>query len=111
MQGYKHFIINSCRCMPSVPQQRSSRERLARTDRRDSHRLDVSNGCGAAKDPHVGGEGWLEARLALLALQGLNQRSLLPTDVGPRATVHEHVKVVAGATSVLANQTSLVGLQ
>lgn len=37
---------------------------------------------GAAVEAHVGGEGWLQARLALLALQALNQRRLLACGAG-----------------------------
>lgn len=59
---------------------------------------------------HVGGEGRLQAGLALLALDGLDERRLLPADVGPSPPQHEHVEIVAGATGVFANQTSLVGL-
>lgn len=44
---------------------------------------------------NVSREGWFEAWLALLALNGFNQRCLLPTDVGPSASHHKHIEVVA----------------
>lgn len=59
---------------------------------------------------HVRGEGGLQARLALLALDGLDERSLLSTNVGPSSTHHEHIKIVARTTGILANQTCLIGL-
>lgn len=59
---------------------------------------------------HICREGRLQARLALLALDGLDERSFLPADVSPSPSHHEHVKVIAGAAGILANQTSLVGL-
>lgn len=59
---------------------------------------------------HVCREGWLQAGLALLALNGLDERRLLSADVGPSPAHHEHIKIVAGAAGVLANETSLVSL-
>ncbi len=44
---------------------------------RDRHGLHIGHGGGAAVEAHIGREGRLEARLALLALQALNQRRLL----------------------------------
>lgn len=78
--------------------------------RRDSDGLDVGDGGGAAEDADVGREGRLEARLALLALQRLDQRRLLAADVGAGAAVDEHVKVVARTAGVLADQTLFVRL-
>lgn len=46
------------------------------------HGLHVGDGGGAAEEPDVGGEGGFQARLALAALQALNQGSLLTADVG-----------------------------
>lgn len=59
---------------------------------------------------HICWEGWLQAGLALLALDGLYERRLLPTDVGPSPAHHKHIKIIAGVAGILANQTSLVGL-
>lgn len=43
---------------------------------------------------HVGREGGLQARLALLALDGLDQCRLLPADVGSGAPQHEDIEGV-----------------
>mmetsp|Transcript_35252 Transcript_35252/g.64064 ORF Transcript_35252/g.64064 Transcript_35252/m.64064 type:complete len:454 (-) Transcript_35252:330-1691(-) len=72
--------------------------------------LHVGHGGGAAKDTHVGREGRLQAGFPSLALQGLDERGLLAADVGARAAVQVHVKVVAGATGVLAQEALGVSL-
>merc|ERR1719322_2035930 len=58
----------------------------------------------------VGREGRLEARLALLALQRLDEGRLLAADVGAGAAVDEDVKVVAGPAGVLSEETLCVRL-
>ena len=73
--------------------------------------LDVGDGCGTTEDAHVSGEGGLEAGPALFALQGLDQGGLLAADVGTRAAVDKHVKVVAGAARVLAQEALGVSLE
>ena len=67
-------------------------------------------GGGAAVQPDIGGEGRLKARLALLALQRLDERGLLATDVGARTPVDVEVKVVAAAARILAEVALGVGL-
>ena len=47
-------------------------------------------------------QGGILPRLSLLALEALNQSSLLPTDVGTGSPVDEQVKVIARATGVLS---------
>lgn len=59
---------------------------------------------------HVSREGWLQAGLALLALDGLNQRRLLPADVSPGAPHHEDIEGVPRAAGVLPQQPGLVRL-
>ena len=72
--------------------------------------LHVGHGRRAAEDAHVGREGRLEARLALLALQRLDEGRLLAADVGAGAAVDEDVKVVAAAASVLPQKALVVSL-
>ena len=52
---------------------------------------------GAAKDADASGERRLEAGLALLALQRLDERSLLPTNVSASATVEVDIEVIPRA--------------
>ena len=52
----------------------------------------------------------LKAGLPLLALQGLDEGRLLPTDVGPRTPHHKHVKVIPRPTGVPPDQAVGVGL-
>ena len=76
----------------------------AENGRRDGHRLDVGDGRRAAKDTNVGRERRLEARLAGLALNALNEGGLLAANVRAGAAVDVNVKVVAGAARILANE-------
>jgi hypothetical protein len=76
--------------------------------RGDSDGLDVGNGGRAAEETNGSREWGLQAGLAGLALEGLDERSLLATDVSAHTTVDVDVKVVARAASVLADQTGLV---
>jgi len=71
---------------------------------------DVVDRRGTAVQPHGGGERRLEARLALLALQALEQRGLLTADISAGAAVHVDVVVKAGIAGVLADQSGLVSL-
>lgn len=50
----------------------------------------------------------LESGLPLFALQGLDERRLLPADVGASAPHHKHIEIVARAAGVLADQFGLV---
>ena len=59
---------------------------------------------------HVGGEGRLQTGFPLLALQGLDEGRLLPTDVGSGPAHHKHVKVVAGPAGVPPDEAVGVGL-
>ena len=71
--------------------------------RRNRNRLHVGDGGRAAKETDVGGEWRLEARLAGLALQALDERRLLAADVRTGAAVDVDVERVARAARVLAN--------
>merc|ERR1719193_768434 len=62
--------------------------------------LDVGHSGGTAEDTDVSGEWGLQAGLALLTLQALNQGGLLSADVGASTTVHKEVEVIARATGV-----------
>ena len=55
----------------------------------------------AAEQPHVCGEWWLQARLAL---QALNQHRLLSADVHAHAVVQEHVERAPCTTRVCTQQ-------
>lgn len=81
------------------------------TYRSNCYSLHVADSSRAAEHPDVGGEWWLEAGLALLPLNGLDERRLLTANVSSCASVHEHVKVIARATGVFADQARLVGLE
>lgn len=76
----------------------------------DSDGLNVGDRGGTAKETDIGREGRLQPGLALLALERLDEGGLFTTDVSTSTSVEVDVKVVAGATGVLANVASLVGL-
>lgn len=78
--------------------------------RRHSDRLHIRHSCRAAKDTNVRRERRLEPRLASLALEALNKRSFLAADVRASTAEEVHVKVVARATCILANEAGIVGL-
>jgi hypothetical protein len=81
----------------------------ATNDRRgDSNGLDVGNSGRAAKDTDGSREWRLQAGLAGLTLERLDERSLFAADVCAHTTVDVDVKVISGATGVLADKTSLV---
>ena len=69
--------------------------------RRHGDRLDVVHGRRAAVEADIGRERRLQARLALLALEALEQRRFLAADIGAGAVVDDDVEVppalVAGA--------------
>merc|ERR1711972_483378 len=70
--------------------------------------LDVGDSGGTAEDTDVSGEWGLQAGLALLTLQALDQGGLFPADVGASTTVHKEVEV--RATGVGSKEASVVGL-
>merc|ERR1719461_2160648 len=72
--------------------------------------LDVGDSGGTAEDTDVSGEWGLQAGLALLTLQALDQGGLLPADVGASTTVHKEVEVITRATGVGSQEASVVGL-
>lgn len=76
----------------------------------DGDGFDVGDSGGAAEDTDGSGEWRLQAGLAGLALEGFNERSLLTANVGAHTAVDVNVEVVAGAASVLADETGLVCL-
>mmetsp|Transcript_9730 Transcript_9730/g.39603 ORF Transcript_9730/g.39603 Transcript_9730/m.39603 type:complete len:528 (-) Transcript_9730:20-1603(-) len=82
----------------------------AQDRRRDGDGLDVGHRRRAAEDADVRRERRLEPRLALLALERLDERRLLAADVRPRAAVQVDVVVVARPARVLAEQARRVGL-
>ena len=80
-------------------------------DVRDGHqRLDVVDERRALEEALVGGERRLQARVAALALERVEQRGLLAADVGARAAVHDEAEVEARAEDVLPEVAGLVGL-
>mmetsp|Transcript_3204 Transcript_3204/g.6113 ORF Transcript_3204/g.6113 Transcript_3204/m.6113 type:complete len:562 (+) Transcript_3204:1383-3068(+) len=72
--------------------------------------LDVGDDGGAAVEPDVGREGGLQAGLAGLALQALDQPGLLAADVCPGAPADHDVELVAGAAGVVAQHPGGVRL-
>lgn len=72
--------------------------------RGNRHRLDVGDGRGAAEKTDGGREGRLEAGLALLAFEGLDERGLLTADVGTATTVNVDVEIVARTAGVLSDE-------
>merc|ERR1719419_997240 len=72
--------------------------------------LHVGDCGGTPEHSNISRERGLQAGLALLPLQGLDQSRLLSADVGSGPTVDEQVEVVAAAAGVLAKEPSLVGL-
>lgn len=78
--------------------------------RADGDGLNVGDGGGAAEQTDGGGEWGLQARLAGLAFDRLDERCLLTTDIGTHPAVDVNIEVVARTAGVLANETSLVGL-
>lgn len=76
----------------------------------DSDSLNVGDGGRATEDTNGSREWRLQAGLAGLALERLNERSLLTADVCAHTTVDVDIEVVAGAASVLADKTGLVSL-
>lgn len=50
----------------------------------------------------------LQSRFPLFAFQRLDERRLLPADVGAGSPHHKHIKIVTRAASVLADQFSFV---
>lgn len=77
--------------------------------RGDSNGLDVGDGRRATEKTDGGREWGLQARLSRLALERLDEGSLLTTDVGSHTTVDVDVEVVSSTTGVLSDETSLVG--
>src|SRR5918993_666091 len=63
----------------------------------------------AAVEAHIGREGRLQARHALLALHALKERRLLATDIGARAVVDVKIEGIA-VDVVLADEPGLIGL-
>eukprot|EP00227_Mantoniella_beaufortii_P011202 CAMPEP_0197590548 /NCGR_PEP_ID=MMETSP1326-20131121/11475_1 /TAXON_ID=1155430 /ORGANISM="Genus nov. species nov., Strain RCC2288" /LENGTH=441 /DNA_ID=CAMNT_0043155651 /DNA_START=195 /DNA_END=1517 /DNA_ORIENTATION=- len=87
-----------------APERREPLRAAAQNRGRHRHGLDVGDRGGAPVQPHAGGERRLQARLALLALQALDQRRLLAADVRPRAVVDVDVEVDAAPARVLAQE-------
>lgn len=69
---------------------------------RNGDSFDIRDGCWAAEKTDVSGEWRLETGLSLLALERFDKGCFLAADVGPGATMHEHVKVITGTASVFA---------
>merc|ERR1719209_1154694 len=62
--------------------------------RSNSNSLNIGDGSGTAKNSNISGERGLQAGLALLPLQALNQGRLLTTDVGASSAMHKQVEVI-----------------
>jgi hypothetical protein len=77
--------------------------------RRHRDRLDIVDRGRAAIEAHIRRERRLQPRLALLALEALQQRGFLAADIGAGAVVDIEVERVA-VNVVLADQLRLVGL-
>ena len=75
----------------------------------DRDRLDVVDRGRTAVQAHVGRKRRLEPRLALLALEALEQRHLLAADIGAGAVMDVEVEIVA-VDVVLAEQLRVIGL-
>ena len=82
----------------------------AQDGRRHRDGLDIVDRRRAAIDADRGGEWRLQPRLALLALQALEQRGLLAADIGAGAAMQVDVVVPARAAGILADQPGGIGL-
>ena len=71
-------------------------------------RLDVVDQRRPAVEALHGGEGRLEARVAALALERVEQRRLLAADVGAGAAVDDQLEVAVAAEDVLAEVAGLI---
>ena len=78
--------------------------------RRVAQRLDVVDQRRPLVEALVGGERRLQARVAALALERVEQRGLLAADVGALAAVDHEVEGVLGAEDALAEVALGVGL-
>jgi hypothetical protein len=94
--------------VPLSPEGCEPRSSTTADRRRHSDRLHVRHRGRASKQSHVRREWRLEPGLALLALNTLDQRSLLSTDIRSRSPVQVHIELVARPTGVLANVPGLV---
>ena len=81
----------------SVPMPENQSAPWSRIGGHRGDRLDVVDHGRAGVEARDGGERRLEARLAATALEAVEQRGLLATDVGAGAGVHGDVEVEAGA--------------
>lgn len=100
------------RALIPLPAKRGKPARSAPADRRRNRdRLHIRNRRRTPKQANVSRERWLQAWLALLALQTLNQRRLLSTDVRARTAVKVYIKGVPRAARVLPQQARLVRLR
>ena len=82
----------------------------AQDRRHDGNGFDIVDGRRATVEAGVRGKWRLEARLALLALQALQQGRFLAADIGAGAAMDVNVEVPARAAGVPADQSGLVGL-
>merc|ERR1719400_1763539 len=78
--------------------------------RSNSNSLNIGDSGRATKNANISGEWGLQAGLALLPLQALNQGSLLPADVGASSAVHKQVKVITRAAGVGPKEAGIIGL-
>lgn len=111
--GPVHVARDAEQLGPRVVLPAEGREPLgpaAQDGRGHGHRLDVGHRGRAAVQPDVGREGRLEARLALLALERLDEGRLLAADVGPRAVVDVQVEGDPGPADVLSEESHRVRL-
>ena len=86
----------------SVPIFAYSAPPISQDDRDVHQRLDVVDQRRALVEALDGRERRLQARVAALALERVEQRGLLAADVGAGAAVHDEVERVVGAEDALA---------
>src|SRR5262245_7275094 len=72
--------------------------------------LDVVHDGGTVEETLRGGERWLDARVATLALERLEQPRLLAADVGTGTAVDDDLELEAGTEDVLADEAGRLGL-
>ena len=89
---------------------RTPRRPCAMIVRHGGQRLDVVDQRRALVEALVGGERRLQARVAALALERVEQRRLLAADVGARAAVHPQRQREVGAEDALAEVAGRLGL-
>jgi hypothetical protein len=123
LQAHRHLLLDDARvvhmardgeklCPRVVLPPETGEPRAATTEDLWCHRdgLDVGDGGGTTEDANGGWEGRLEAWFAHLAFEGLNEACLLATNVSTGTAVEVDIKGHPGATSILADVATGIGL-